>query len=437
MAGMRPSRSWCLLLLVLAGGGASLFARERAKGDGSLESYLEKLRKERDTELERLRPAVEASAKKLGSARSGAERKKLQQELEAFGPEAAPILLTYLDPGPQGGEAEERCALEVAQLFARTRPAGIVDELARRARSGTNKGRANALTALGSVSEGPRAVAHLRTLHGELAGALRGACVRSLSLLAPGDPLLVASLSDTHPAVVSAALVALRDEPRKAPRAEVLTVLTDPNRGADVLEELVAYLTVPGQTIDEDSAATLLRFAGRADLKPEVRLVVLAGIPRLGVPLNPKLKREFEPLTATNDAAIKDAALVALTLLKDSKARRELVKLYDDQVKDNDGWPLAYQRRGKIFLRIQEYGPAAKDFARALELMEESARMPANRELWIDLARAYVLDDKLAKAADVLQGPDFVLTTELRRDLAADPDFKALVESTKYRKLFE
>ncbi|MEQ1893638.1 MAG: hypothetical protein ABL998_13925, partial [Planctomycetota bacterium] len=294
-----------------------------------------------------------------------------------------------------------------------------------------------ALVVLGSVSVGARAAAHLRTLHGALAGPLRGTCVRSLARLAPTDPLLVASLADTHPAVLSAALAALRDEPRKAPRAEVLAVLADPSRGADVLAELVAYLTVPGQSIDEDSAATLLRFAARADLKPEARLAVLEGIPRLGVSLSPKLKREFEPLTAASDAAIKDAALVALTLLKDSRARRELLKVYDDQVKDNEGWPLAYSRRGEMYLRIHEYGPAAKDFVRALELQEESARMPANRELWIDLARAYVLDDKLAKAADVLQDPDFDLSSEVRRELLADPDFKPLVESTKYRKLFE
>jgi len=432
---MRPVLRLLLLAALLGGAGTSPFAREAARSDGSLEAYLEKLRKERDAELERLRPAVETCAKKLGSARSGAELKKLQQELEALGPETASLLLPYLDPGPQGGEVEERCAREVTQHLERTHPAGVVDELARRARSGSPKGRANALRALGSVAEGQRALAFLRTLHGELAGTLRGECVRSLARLAPSDPLLVASLADTHPAVLGAALTALRDEPRRAPRPEVLAVLADPSRGADVLPELVAYLTVPGQSIDEDTAASLVRFAARGDLAPETRLTVLAGVPRLGVPLGPKLKREFEPLTSASDGAIKDAALVALTLLKDSRARRELVKVYDDQVKDNEGWPLAYQRRGKIFLRIHEYGAAARDFARALELQEESARLPANRELWVDLARAHVLDDKLAKAVDVLE--NYGLTSDLRRELVADPDFAPLVTSSKYRKLFE
>lgn len=431
---MRPAVLVLLLASVLATGNA-LGAHPRAARDGSLEAYLEKLRKERDAELERLRPSVEACAKKLGTARSTAELKKLQQELVGFGSEAALLLVSYLDPGAQGGEAEERCAREVTAHFERTQPAGIVDELAARARNASPKGRANALRALGSVPERERAAGVLRTLHGECAGLLRGECVRSLARLLPGDPLLAASLTDTHPEVLKAALEALRDEPRKVPRPEVLAVLADPSRGADVLPELVGYLTVPGQTIEEDHAATLLRFAARADLKPEARLAVLDGIPRLGVPLGPKLKREFEPITSSSDAAIRDAGLIALTLLKDSRARRELLKVYDDQVKGNEGWPLAYQRRGKIQLRIQDYGAAAKDFARALELQEESARLPANRELWIDLARAYTLDDKLAKAADTLQ--TLGLSADVRREVLADPDFKALVESSKYKKLFD
>ena len=61
--------------------------------------------------------------------------------------------------------------------------------------------------------------------------------------------------------------------------------------------------------------------------------------------------------------------------------------------------------------------------------------MPANRELWISLARAYVRDGKLKAAADALE--EYGLNSELRQTLKADPDFQPLVESEKHRDLFE
>lgn len=431
---MRARSAFLVCALALLAAPRAL-AQARPADGGSLESYLEELRKKRDAELERLRPAVETATKRLGLARSQAELRKLQQELAALGPETALLLLPALDPGAQGGAPEEQTASEVTAHLQRTRPAGVVEELVRLARSGSPKGRANALRVLGAVPEQARALATLRALYAELAGALRGECVRALARQAPLDPLLVSALADSHPAVLAAALEALREEPRRAPRPEVLAVLADPARGADVLVELMRYLTQPGQSLDEDSAERLLAFAGRSDLPVEARLAVLDGFPRLGVTMGAPIRRAFEPVVASPDSAVKDAALIALTLLKDSKARRDLMKFYDEQVKDNPNWALAYQKRGKVLLRIHEYGPAAKDFTRALELQEESARLPANRELWIDLARAHVLDDKLQKAVEVLE--DFGLTNDLRRELREDPDFRALAEHPRHGKVLE
>jgi len=430
----RPVLPALTLALALLASAPRTATAQRTDG-GSLETYLEELRRKREAELERLRPAVEATTKRLGTARSQAELKKLQQELEALGPETALLLLPALDPGAQGGAPEEQAAGEITLYLERTRAAGLVDELVRLARTASPKGRANALRVLGTVPESERACAGLRALYGELAGPLRGACVRALARQAPLDPLLVGALADAHAAVLAAALDALREEPRRAPRAEVLALLADAGRAPDVLIELMRYLTQPGQTLDEDSAERLLAFAARSDLPVEARLAVLDGFPRLGVTMGAPLRRAFEPAVGSPDSAVKDAALIALTLLKDSKARRDLMKFYDEQVKDNPNWALAFQKRGKVLLRIREHGPAAKDFARALELQEDSARLPANRELWVDLARAYVLDDKLQKAAEVLE--DFGLTSDLRRELRADPDFRALAEHPRHGKVLE
>jgi tetratricopeptide (TPR) repeat protein len=178
-----------------------------------------------------------------------------------------------------------------------------------------------------------------------------------------------------------------------------------------------------------------VHFALRVDLPTETRLKVLDGLPRLGVKLTSRLSRELEPLVTTSDAAIKEGALVALTLLKDGRARRELMRYYDEQVDENKTWPNAYKLRGDIELRIGEYKEAARDYEDALRLHGESARLPGNRELWVNLARAQVKDGKLKAAADTLER--FGLASDLKRALKADPDFQPLVEHPKYKGLFE
>jgi tetratricopeptide (TPR) repeat protein len=235
--------------------------------------------------------------------------------------------------------------------------------------------------------------------------------------------------------VLSAALEALESEPREEPRPEVVALLDDPGRAANVLPALVDYFGFPGQRLDEEIVTDLVRFANRADLGVEARLKVLQGLPRFGVPLTSRLRREIEPLLSAPDSAIKDGTLVALTLMKDAKARRDLMRFYDDQVEDNESWPLAYQRRADIEYQIGEYRDAARDYQRALELHAEAARLPGNRDLWINLARAYVKDNKLKAAADVLD--EFSMSSELRRSLRADPDFQPLVEHPKYKSMFE
>ncbi len=426
---MRTRLCWLAILLLCA-------APARAGDEtGSLEAFLARVRSARKAEHERLQPRVDELVKRLGLARSPGEIKKLQLEFDELGSEAAPLLVPYLDPGANPKAEQEKQAQEVAALLARARNPALLDDLVRLARTGGPLARPLSIRLLGESPEVERALAALRALHPGLSGALRAECVRALARLEPSDPLIVAALADTHPAVLSAGLVALAAEPRKQPRPEVVALLADGSRGADVLPELVDYFCVPGQQLDEEIVAALVRFACRADLALESRMKVLAGLPRFGVALTSRLRRELEPLLESSDSAVRDATLVALTLLKDAKARRDLMRFYDDQVRDNESWPLAYQRRGDIELQIGEYRDAARDYERALQLHGDSARLPGNRDLWINLARAHVKDNKLKAAADALQ--EFTLSSELKRTLKADPDFLPLVEHARYRSLFE
>lgn len=412
-------------------------AQAPAEAGGSLEAFLRRVCAERESEYARLRPRVDELVKKLGLARSAGEIKKLNGEMDALGSEAVPLLIPYLDPGASPSVEQDKQAQEVAGILARARNPALLEALVRHANGGSPKGRLLAVRVLGHAPESERepALAALHALHPAVGGSLRAECVRSIARLAPDDPLVVAALSDTHPEVIAAGLVALTGEPRKKPRPEVVALLADGSRGADVLDELVAYFCVPGQELDEDIVVSLVRFACREDLAAPARLEVLEGLPRFGVGLTSRLRKEIEPLLNSSDSAIKDGTLIALTLLKDGKARRDLMRYYDDQVKDNERWPLAYQRRGDVELKIGEYKDAARDYLDAIRLHGDSARLPGNRDLWVNLARAYVRDGKLKAAHDALS--DYGPSSELRRILKTDPDFRELAEHPKYKSLFD
>jgi tetratricopeptide (TPR) repeat protein len=426
---MRSLAVLSVLALTLA---AAPLARDES---GSLESYLKRVRSARESEQARLRPQVEDLVRRLGQARTSTELKKTQGELEALGSEAAPLLVPFLDPGATPTPEQEKQAQEVAALLVHAHNPALFEELVRRANLASPRGRILAVRVLGESPEVARALEALRALHPTVSGSLRAECVRALAHLAPGDPLVVAALSDTHPEVIAAGLHALASEPRKRPRPEAIALLADETRGADVLPDLVEYLAVPGQEIEDDVVSSLARFALREDLPVETRLKVLEGLPRLGIKLTSRLGKELEPLLTTQDSAIKDAVLVALTLLKDGRARRELMRHYDDQVKENETWPNAYKQRGDIELKIGEYKEAVRDYEDALRLHGESARLPGNRDLWVNLARAQVKDNKLKAAAETLG--KFGMASDLKRAIAADPDFQPLVEHPKYKSMFE
>jgi hypothetical protein len=302
------------------------------------------------------------------------------------------------------------------------------------ARSGSPLARSLAVGVLGASPERERAAAALGELYEETDGPLRADVIAALARAAPSDARVVEALADPHATVVGAAVRALATEPRKKPRPEVLALLADESRGADVLPALVEYFCFPGQQLDEETFVQLVRFAVREDLPVETRLAVLAGCPCFAADLTSRVRREFEPLLTSSNTPIREAALVALALRKDSRAKRDLLRDYDDKVEGSPGWPAAFQQRGDIHYRIAEYRDAAEDYEEALRLHGDNARLVGNRDLWVNLARAYVKDNKLKSAAETLE--EFGIPSEVRK-LRDDPDFLPLVENARYKTLFE
>jgi tetratricopeptide (TPR) repeat protein len=427
------------LVLALLAGVSGAFPQ------GTVETYLERIRTAREAEFDRLRQSVDDLVQRLGSARKR-DLVRLHEQIAALGAEAAPLLVPHLDPGPsdaegQGNDGKDRQAErrqraeEVAQALIRSANPALVEDLLQLARTASPRGRALAVQVLGASPEQERALAGLRELFPTTEGELRVACVQAVARLAPQEALVAGALSDPDPHVVRAALDALSSMPHPEPMPAVLDLLSDASRAAPVLEALVRYFRAPDVKIDEDAVVALIRLARRNDLSPEARTAAVDALPYLGVSLSSPMKREIEPLLETSDTTLREATLVALTLLRDTRAKRELTRHYDDLVDDNPRWPQAYKQRGEMYLRIREYREAVDDFRTAIELHGKTSRLPGNRDLWVNLARAYVLDGKLRQASEALE--DFGLTSELRDELRRDPDFAPLVEHSRYGKILE
>ena len=420
-----------LLCLTLAAGPAA----PAQQSGGSLEELLEKARSERDREHERLAPRVAELAAKLEAARFAEEIERLQAMIDELGPEAAPLLFPYLDPGPDASEARLRRSSEIARALARQSSPAILDRLFELARTGEKTAQQRALWVIGFSKETERANAFLRGLLPALAGASRAECVRSLARLGQNDDLIVAALGDPDVTVVRAALDALAEAKNPAGAPAVLELLGAPSRADTVLLGVVGYYRALPDLLDEATVDGLLACVLSEQVDPERRIAALDALPGLGVTLNQKQRKAIEPLLDSPNTGLRESALIALTLLKDGKARRELLRFYDELVEENDKWPQAYRRRGDVYARIEDYPSAIKDYKTAIELLGNGARLVGNRDLWVALAKAYVKDGKLRPAAETIE--EFGLDSELKRQLKEDPDFAPLREQARYKKLFE
>jgi len=416
-----------------------------AAQDGSLEAYLRRLRIEREALHAQLREPVRELVDRLEQLDdpTRGELERVRQEIDGLGPEAGPILVPYIDPGPgpdgdeSSPEGHELRAREITDALIRLRAPGIVGDLIRRTATGTAVGRIHAIEILGSSPEPERAGAHLEELFRTSTGKLRLEVVRSLARLGGtrNAPTLRAALTDSDPDVVGTvlAVLAAAHSIDAAPAVLNLTKLSD--AAAPVSSGIVAYYLACPEVVDEEVLSALVGLALSADLELERRIEVLDAIPSFEAAKGSRLRRQLDPILDTSVTALREAGLICLASLGDRSARRDLLRAYDDLVQKNGDWPDAYEHRADIQLRIGNYNEAVKDYRRAIELLSSRARQGAYRKLWISMARAYVKGQKLRQAHDTLE--EIGLSDKLKAELAADPDFSPLLEHSRYRKILE
>lgn len=405
----------------------------------SLQDLLGRLRARRDGVVGELRGNVDGL---LAALDAGALTRDLpaleatKDKLVALGQECGPLLLEHLDPGVDANDARKLRAQYVAAALSGLRSRAVTDKLVELAQSGSPEGRRNAIGVLGASPEPERATPVLVGLVRGTQPDVRDAALVALARLGgpAADKVLDEGLSDTRPEVVNATLLALAQARKAALGPRVLKILASPASAVGHLEALIAFHRAAPEAVDKVAVLAWVRVAEDLSATNEQRIKVLEFLPTFAERFDAESRRELRTLSESPTPEVAQAALVALVLVGDKSARKELFASIDEQIENNKTWPALYAQRADLSYKIADYKEAITDYKKAIQLAADDLRVRQDGA-YIGLARCYVATNKLKEAASTLERAP--LTTKQILGLKRDPTFAKLAEHPKYRELFE
>ena len=406
----------------------------------SLEEFLRMARARKEERLAALRgPVAEMVVRLEERGRPGPlrEMERIRKELDGLGTESALLLLPHIDPGlPVTGATKFR-AEEVTEALIRMHTASVTEPLIEIAADAGRRARLNAIRILGHAPDRTRAGHFLVGLFRANTGQVRLECVIALSRMggAENAEVLREALNDDNAAVVAAVLNALAGAQAVDAVDGVRALVRNPTQAASVIPDLLGYFRACPATATREAMVELLQLAaGSNSLAKDQRLEILDAVPPFEPPLDAEVRAALDPLLGNGDVDLQEGAQICLALLGDRGVRRELRKKYDDWVREELNWSASIEKRALLLLKLHEYTDAAKDFKNAIAVRQGRGQTVPS-ELHVSLARSYVLGGKLRQGSEALK--EAYLSRGQLADLATDPDFKDLVESSRYGKIFE
>jgi tetratricopeptide (TPR) repeat protein len=325
----------------------------------------------------------------------------------------------------------------VADVLEQLPTRSVTEAVMQVARKGTPAGRVNALRVLGTSPDRAAAGACLVEAFRTQEGEVRLEAVRSLARL--GGPehegVLVEALGEVDHDVLSAVLTALAESGTAAGREQVRNLAGAPAQANTLVKEILAYERAIAASLGPEDFEALVRLAGSPGAVKDDRRLILDTVAELHPQLDAKLRKLFDPLLAEVDEDLHLSAQLCLARLGDRNERRDVLKRFDELVARNEEWAGAYEQRGAVLLKLGDYGEAAKDYAHAIKVYKDINRSDVAETLYVDLARAHVLDQNLKKAHEALiEGG---VSRAVLKQLAQDPDFRPLVEHGRYGRIFD
>jgi len=427
----------CFFSMAFLVGG--LTAQDKRPARESLEAYLKRLRAVQAAQSVGLSASLTEILVRLEQdalARRTEALDRGREQLIALGAEAAPLLVEKLDPGAQASDAQKLVAQTVRRALFELRSSAVTPRLVELAQSASPDGRRNAVLALGSSPEPERAAPLLVGIVKGGPQELRDAALTSLANLKgpEADKALGEALSDPAPEVVNAALRALTRAKRADLAPRVLRLVESVRDAIPHVEALAAYYGAVPQAVDKAHALAILRLTQDFTPPPEQRARLLDLVPSFpDDSIENEGKKILRELGLSPTKEVRESALIALTLLGDKNARRDLFAAIETQIDRNRGYAQNYEERARLYYRIEQWRDAAKDYTTALKLSADDFRARPEGS-YLGLARCHLQMGKLKDAADTLERAPISLK-ELQA-LANDPLFQKLVENPKYRPLF-
>lgn len=404
--------------------------------DDSLEDLLRRARAEREQEQAAIGDTVEAvmlELEVLSDRNRDRDAVRKRKRLLDLGPEVAPLLLPYLEPGPDPGAGDIFRAGQAVRVLRELASPSITDALIAALGVGSTDSRLNALAVLENCPEPKRAAPPVRDLYHASTGRLRTAAMLTLARLGgpEAEELLSASLEDADGSVVDLALGALAEVESPTATAKVLELCRQERGSKHVLAIGLYFAAQPQHFADQEVLISVMELLARTDAPRGDIVRVLSQLNDLNLEIRSKVRKSMDPLVEHAHPEVQESTLILLARSGDKGARRDLVRPYNDKVlarRDDDS---VYTERANVWYQIQEYQEAIKDYKQAIKLMRGQTKEEAP---FLGLARCYA---RMKKYKDAKAQLDLAPVSIARlQELSKDPAFAEMIES-KYRSAFQ
>lgn len=405
----------------------------------SLQEYLLRLRQQRDQILGAMQGQIEGLIEDLeghATARDIEGMDAARAKLVQLGPEAAPLLVTKLDPGTSPTDPQRLRAGAIALVLADVQARSITTKLLEIAQGGTTEGRQNAIRVLATSPEPERAAPTLVGIYRAGPPELRGPALAALARLGgpAAKPALEEALGDARPEVVRAALDALAQAKSGALAGRILRIAATPGDAFRVLDPLLGWYRAVPEAADAAHVAALVKLAADPSAPAAERARVLEVLPRFADKFDSDVKKSLRSIAESPAREMREGALVVLVLANDKNARRDLLGEFDERIARNEGYAAAYEERGNVYYRIGDYREAINDYKQAIKLSANDMRARQDTA-YVGLAKSLARQGKTKEAAQTLEKAP--LTRQQLADLKNEPAFAKLLENAKYREIFE
>ncbi len=405
----------------------------------SLQQFLERLREQQKGLLQGKKGEVDSCLRALeieAKTRRIDGLEAAEQRLVQLGTECAPLLVDRIDPGAGADDTAKLVARHVARALIALPTRAITTRLAEIARTGSPDGRINAVRVLAVAPGREDASLVLTTLYRREEGELRAAALAALARLGgpENEAILKEALSDKNPDTVKLGLSALAHARAVSLAPIVLRLLEVPRDAGMYTEQFLAYYRACPEALDKQHLAALVKVAAEFSVATESRVRILDMVPQFADKVDGDVRKTLRAIAESPSREIHEGALVALVLVGDKNARKDLVSDYDAQIERNKGWANSYEARANVLYRIGEYKDAIRDYTKSLQLSADDVRARQDTA-YIGLARCYMQLGKLKDAAASLEKA--TISMKELAALAHDPLFERLAKDPKYRHVFE